>query len=158
MAKGIRTWLCLAAVCLLAACWRLQAEETGGAGMAAAERTESAYMEIHAGNEAFRVTLEDNDSARALVRLIGKGERSFPASDYGGFEKIVDLGKSLPRDDEQITSRPGDVLLYAGSRLVIFYGHNSWAYTRIGHIENADAGKLRSALLAAGGEITLSTR
>lgn len=64
--------------------------------MAAAERTESAYMEIHAGNEAFRVTLEDNDSARALVRLIGKGERSFPASDYGGFEKIVDLGSPSP--------------------------------------------------------------
>lgn len=50
------------------------------------------------------------------------------------------------------------MLLYAGSRLVIFYGPNSWAYTRIGYIENADAGKLRSALLAAGGEITLSIR
>lgn len=92
MAKGIRTWLCLAAVCLLAAFGRIQAEETGGAGLAAAERTESAYMEIHAGNEAFRVTLEDNDSVRALRALIGKGERRFPASDYGGFEKVVDLG------------------------------------------------------------------
>lgn len=158
MAKGIRTWLCLAAVCLLAAFGRIQAEETGGAGLAAAERTESAYMEIHAGNEAFRVTLEDNDSVRALRALIGKGERRFPASDYGGFEKIVELGKSLPCDDEEITSRPGDVFLYAGSRLVIFYGPNSWAYTRIGHIGNADAGKLRSALLAAGDEVTLSLR
>ena len=158
MAKGIRTRLCLAAVCLIAACGRIQAEETGGAGMAAAERAESAYMEIHAGNESFRVSLEDNDSVRALRELIGKGERSFTASDYGGFEKIVDLEKSLPRDDREITSRPGDVFLYAGSRLVIFYGPNSWAYTRIGHIEKVDAEKLRSALLAAGNGVTLSLR
>ena len=54
---------------------------------------------------------------------------------YGGFEQVGSLGKSLPRSDEQITTGYGDIVLYSGNQIVVFYGSNSWAYTRLGHID-----------------------
>ena len=54
---------------------------------------------------------------------------------YGGFEQVGSLGESLPRNDEQITTEYGDIVLYSGNQIVVFYGSNSWAYTRLGHID-----------------------
>ena len=56
--------------------------------------------------------------------------------DYGGFEKVGGLGRSLPADDRQTTAGPGDIVLYQGNQIVMFYGSNSWSYTRLAHIDD----------------------
>ncbi|HIT59831.1 MAG TPA: hypothetical protein IAC33_01005 [Candidatus Fimousia stercorigallinarum] len=59
-------------------------------------------------------------------------------SDYGGFEKVGSLGESLPTSDRQTTTEEGDIVLYSGNQIVIFYGANSWSYTRLGHVDDLD--------------------
>lgn len=81
------------------------------------------------------VTWEENDSVTALRELAGGEGLKISMSMYGGFEQVGSIGQSLPRDDRQITTAAGDIVLYSGSQLVLFYGSNSWAYTRLGHME-----------------------
>ena len=57
-------------------------------------------------------------------------------SDYSGFEKVGSLGTSLPASNSQITTQAGDIVLYNSSQIVIFYGSNSWSYTRLGRIDD----------------------
>ncbi len=57
-------------------------------------------------------------------------------SDYSGFEKVGALGTSLPSENSQTTTQAGDIVLYQGNQIVMFYGSNSWSYTRLGHIED----------------------
>lgn len=83
--------------------------------------------------ETVPVEWEDNESVAALRELAEDG-LEISASRYGGFEQVGDIGSSLPRNDKDITTDPGDIMLYAGSNIVIFYGSNSWAYTRLGKI------------------------
>ena len=86
-----------------------------------------------AGNET-PVTWQDNASVDALKELAASG-LTVQMSMYGGFEQVGSLGANLPRDDKQTTTDYGDVVLYAGNQIVIFYGSNSWSYTRLGHID-----------------------
>ena len=79
------------------------------------------------------VTWESNESVAALSQLSSEG-LSVNMSMYGGFEQVGSLGSSLPRNDRQITTSYGDIVLYQGNQIVIFYGSNSWSYTRLGHI------------------------
>ena len=79
------------------------------------------------------VEWEDNESAAAL-RELAAGGLEISASRYGGFEQVGDLGTSLPRNDKSMNAGPGDIMLYSGSSIVVFYGSNSWAYTRLGKI------------------------
>ena len=55
-------------------------------------------------------------------------------------------------DNEQITTHSGDIVLYSGDKIVVFYGSNSWAYTRLGkmNIQESDVTELLS-----NGDITL---
>ena len=80
----------------------------------------------------------------------------FTASDYGGFEKVGALGRSLPTNNSQIATRPGDVILYSGDQIVLFYGSNSWSYTRLGKIEYASLAELKSFLKAGEGDIAVA--
>ena len=84
------------------------------------------------GETAVPVTWEDNDSVRALIRL---KPLTVKMSRYGGFEQVGPLGNTLPSADVQTTTKCGDIVLYSSNQLVIFYGSNSWAYTRLGHID-----------------------
>ena len=86
-----------------------------------------------AGSET-PVTWQDNASVDALKELAASG-LTVQMSMYGGFEQVGSLGTNLPRDDKQTTTDYGDVVLYSGNRIVIFYGSNSWSYTRLGHID-----------------------
>ncbi|MCR5264431.1 MAG: hypothetical protein K6D94_11180 [Clostridiales bacterium] len=79
------------------------------------------------------VTWQDNESVEALKELAADG-LNIQMSMYGGFEQVGPLGKSLPRDDKQTTTGHGDIVLYSGDQIVVFYGSNSWSYTRLGHI------------------------
>lgn len=76
------------------------------------------------------------------------------ASNYGGFEKVCSIGQSLTRDDKQISTEPGDIMLYSGNQMVIFYDTNSWAYTPIGHID-ATQNELKAFLSGSETEVTV---
>ena len=75
---------------------------------------------------------------------------------YGGFEQVGPIGKDLPREDRQTTTQAGDIVLYSGNQLVIFYGSNSWAYTRLGKIVDKSASKLTELLGSGDAAVTLT--
>ena len=85
-------------------------------------------------DEEMTVTWEDNESVEALADLVSGSPLTIDMSMYGGFEQVGPIGQELPREDVQTETGPGDIVLYAGDQMVIFYGNNSWAYTRLGHI------------------------
>ena len=94
------------------------------------------------------VTLVDNAAARALVARLQESPVTVTLNSSGGFEIWGALGFSLPTSNEQITAQPGDVILYNGSNICLFYGSNSWSYTRLGHIDGLSQSELRTFLLA----------
>ena len=75
---------------------------------------------------------------------------------YGGFEQVGALPQSIARDDVQLDAAPGDIVLYQGDSLVLFYGRNTWAYTRLGHIDGLSPEELAGLLGADGVTVTLS--
>ena len=93
-------------------------------------------MNIKIGNKTFTATLYDNSATRELVEMMKKSPITIIMNDYGGFEKLGSLGKSLPTDNHQITTSEGDIVLYNSNQIVMFYGSNSWSYTKIGKIDD----------------------
>ena len=93
-------------------------------------------MKVQIGNQSFTATLEDNAAVRELVDMMREAPVSIDMSDYSGFEKVGSLGRSLTTDNRQTTTGAGDIVLYNGDHIVMFYGSNSWSYTRIGHIND----------------------
>lgn len=106
------------------------------------------------GGKTFTATLADNSSADALIKLLSKGDVTVEMQDYGNMEKVGPLGTNLPRNDRQTSTGPGDIILYQGKYLVIYYSTNSWNFTRIGKIDNADGAQLKSAL--GNGDVTVT--
>ena len=102
------------------------------------------------------VLIEDNVATRALVAALREGSITYTARDYGGFEKVGALGRSLPTSDTDITTQAGDVILYNGDNIVLFYGSNSWSYTRLGKIQYKTLNELKSFLKAGGGNISVT--
>lgn len=113
---------------------------------------------ISVGDARLTATFADTDAARALAEQLQASPVSLTLHAYGGFEKVGPLPWGLPASDEQITTRPGDVMLYEGNRLTIFTASNSWAYTPLGHIENATSELLAEVLGDGDVEVTLSMR
>jgi hypothetical protein len=97
------------------------------------------------------VNLEDNRTKKALLEKLDDGDIIINAQDYSNFEKVGDLGFNLPRSDKYIKTEPGDVILYSGNQIVLFYGTNTWNYTKIGKI-NITGDELKSIL--GDGDIT----
>lgn len=120
------------------------------------DEQEYADMIITVNGHALPVTLADNASARALTELLAGGDINVAMSDYGGFEKVGSLPGPLPTSDEQITTQPGDVILYQGDKLTIYYDTNSWHFTRLGRINGITAEELREALGEGDVTVTLS--
>ncbi len=102
----------------------------------------------------YTATLADNSSAQAFAELLKSegGAMSVHMSEYGGWEKVGALGQTLPSSDTQTTTAPGDFVLYQSNSVVLFYGSNSWSYTRLGRID--DPSGLREALGDGDVEIT----
>ena len=109
------------------------------------------YLYIN-GNKA-EVTLAENKATLALVEILEQGDITYTADDYGGFEKVGQLGHSLPTENSQITTEAGDVILYSGNQIVLFYGSNSWSYTRLGKINGYSVSELRAFLCAGDGSV-----
>ena len=89
------------------------------------------------------------------MTALQEGDITYEAHDYGGFEKVGALGRSLPTSDTQTTTQAGDVILYNGNQIVLFYGSNSWSYTRLGHMEYSSQAELESFLKAGQGNVTV---
>ena len=96
-----------------------------------------ANMIMTIGDTKVDVSWEDNDSVRELRELASSGI-TIQMSMYGGFEQVGSIGQSVTRNDKQTTTEPGDIVLYSGNQLVVFYGSNSWSYTRLGKINLSD--------------------
>ena len=100
------------------------------------EENKVANMNVQVGDVVFSATLEENEAVSALVEMMRESPVVIQMSDYSGFEKVGPLGTSLPASNSQTTTQTGDIVLYNGNQIVIFYGSNSWSYTRLGHIDD----------------------
>ena len=98
------------------------------------------------GNHKLTSTLADNSSATAFYQLLKKGPLTVDMHDYGSFEKVGSLGTSLPRNDSQITTEAGDIILYQGNQITIYYDTNSWNFTRLGKIDDITKSQLKKIL------------
>ncbi len=116
------------------------------------ERTKMRKITLTFNGHTYPATLADNSSAAAFAELLKGGPLTVSTHDYGNFEKVGDLGTDLPRNDEPITTSPGDIILYQGDQITIYYAQNSWTFTRLGRID--DPSGLREALGGGNVEIT----
>lgn len=112
------------------------------------------YLSV--GSRTLTATLADNEATGGLIRLLKNGPITITMSDYGGFEKVGALPQSLPASDTHITTVPGDIMLYQGRNMVIFYGSNSWKYTPLGRMDGATVSSLKEFLGNGNVEVTLS--
>ena len=165
----------VSALCLFTAC---SAESTGGEGTGDTpaqtlpnpdddkgtpddtEKEQITKMYLTVNGNKLEVTLAQNSAVDKLVEILREGDIVYTADDYGGFEKVGGLGHSLPTSNTQITTEPGDIMLYLGNQIVLFYGSNSWSYTRLGKINGYSASALAELLGAGQGkvQITLSLK
>ena len=107
-------------------------------------------MRLLIGETEVPVTWEENASVEALKEL---SPVTIQMSMYGGFEQVGSIGKSIVRDDKQTKTNYGDIVLYSGDQIVIFYGSNSWSYTRLGHI---DLTQQEMKDLLGGGDVSIT--
>lgn len=103
-------------------------------------------IKLTIGDNVITAELADNDSTKELAELLQEGSIKMPAANHGGFEKVCDLGATLTSDDTQITTEAGDIMLYGGSQIAIFYNSNRWAYTRLAKVVEEDRDSLEKAL------------
>ena len=111
-------------------------------------------LKISVNGTELTATLEDNSSAQALTELLKQGNITVDMSDYGNFEKVGNLPQSLPKNDEKITTVPGDIILYQGNKITIYYAENTWDFTKLGHINNITQEELKAIL--GDGDITVT--
>jgi hypothetical protein len=112
-------------------------EEAGDSEIKTEEDTEK-MLQMRINGTAVNVSWEENESVEALMDLCKDSPLEIQMSMYGGFEQVGPLGSDLPRNDVQTTTQAGDIVLYSGNQIVVFYGSNSWSYTRLGHITDQD--------------------
>lgn len=110
------------------------------------------------GENELTASLVDNSATQALTEKLKTAPITINMSDYGGWEKVGDLGFDLPTSNEQITAQPCEFVLYQGNQLVIFYGSNSWSYTRLGKINGVTQAELKEILGMGSVTITLSLK
>lgn len=120
------------------------------------EETMPSEIKITVSGKTLPVKIEDNMATKALVEALRGSSITYEADDYGGFEKVGALGRTLPSDNKQISTSAGDVVLYNSSNIVLFYGSNTWSYTRLGKIQYESLDELKSFLKAGEGNISVT--
>ena len=113
-------------------------------------------FEVTVNGTKLTAVFADNAAARELKGKLSQNDLTLTLKEYGGFEKVGDLGFSLPASDESIAAKAGDIVLYQGNKLSVFYGDNTWDYTRLGTIQNADSQSLRNFFGEGDVTVTLS--
>ena len=101
---------------------------------------------IEVNNKKLIVEVEENSATKALFEKLKQGDVVITAHDYGNFEKVGDLGFSLPKEDVNITTKAGDLVLYQGNQISLFYNSNTWSYTKLGAIKNVSSNELKDIL------------
>jgi hypothetical protein len=117
---------------------------------------EANLLNIAIGDRVLSATLVENSSVDALLEVLSEGPMTVNMRDYGSMEKVGPLGMSLPRNDKQITTEAGDIILYQGDALVIYYAPNTWNFTRLGKVDDVSAEELKEILGEGNVTITLS--
>ena len=120
----------------------------------AEEAQQEKVLEMKIADTPVTVSWEDNDAVAALKEYCRDQILTIPMSMYGGFEQVGSIGTTLPQNDVQTTTQSGDIVLYSGNQLVVFYGSNDWAYTRLGHITDKSQDELTALL--SNGDITIT--
>ena len=145
---------CVLLLLMLSACKKAQQQSALQPETQAAEKTtekgsernmEQSLRLLIDGTEV-QVAWEKNATVKALCDLAAKGPLHIKTSMYGGFEQVGALGAALLHEDRHITTKPGDIMLYSGNQIVLFFGENSWSYTRLGKITGQSEQALASLL------------
>lgn len=131
-------------------------EESGAEEEETQKEEHTMKMKLEIGDHIFSASLEENSSVDALKELLADEPLTLHMTDYAGMEKGADLGSVLPQNNEQMHTQAGDVILYQGKTLVIYYDTNSWSLTPIGKIENVNAEELRKVLGTGDVTVTVS--
>lgn len=120
------------------------------------QEKESEIQMIYAqiGENILEISPENNSSAEALVKLLEESDITVDMREYGGFEKVGSLGSTLPTNDESITTEAGDVILYQGNQITIYYDKNTWNFTRLGRVQGISAKDLKDIL--GDGDVTVT--
>lgn len=113
-------------------------------------------LTISVNGTALSVVWEDNESVNELARLLENGSITVQSENYGGFEQVGKLPQRITQNDVQTTTEPGDIVLYSGNSIVLFYGSNSWAYTKLGHIDGLSTQEIENLLNVSAATITIS--
>lgn len=117
---------------------------------------ENNQIKLTVNGRSFTATLVENSSTESLKERLLQGNINIQMNDYGDMEKVGSLGFSLPRNDQQITTSPGDIILYQGSSFVIYYDTNSWSLTRLGKIDGVSTREQVLDLLGGKGGTTVT--
>ena len=116
----------------------------------------SVDLQMTIGSTPVSVDWEDNEAVEALKDLCRNQPLTIQMSMYGGFEQVGPIGTALPQNDMRTTTSAGDIVLYSGDQMVAFYGSNSWAYTRLGHITDKSTEDMADLLSNGDTVITIS--
>ena len=130
-----------------------ESEEKAKETEPAVEENEEMRIYAHVGEHVLEIEPENNSSADAFLALLAEGDVTVAMHDYGNFEKVGPLGTSLPTNDTSITTAPGDVILYQGDQITIYYDTNSWNFTRLGKVRGLTQTELKDVLGA--GDVTV---
>ncbi len=149
--------LCVMAVNLFTGCgYNENAQVHSKVDLNSNTAKEENMLKFFINDEEIQVIWEENESVEALKNLAEDQPISIDMSMYGDFEQVGSIGQSIPRNDKQMTTSAGDIVLYSGNQLVVFYGSNSWAYTKLGHIENTSAEEMKKMLGSGDVNVTIS--
>ena len=164
MKKYLLLVLLITMLLLMSACGGEQQSASGHASGTEDVKTEGSdddqdeeekMLRMYIGDTEVSVEWQDNRSVDALKELCKDEPMVISMSMYGGFEQVGPLGVALPKSDAQTRTESGDIVLYSGDQMVVFYGSNSWAYTRLGHITDQSEDSMRELLGNGNVQITL---
>ena len=148
----------IVAILLLSACSSDAASSTQPSQPESDKGSVSMKLKIHVNDTTFTATIADNSSAEAFAEFLSQGDLTLDMHDYGSFEKVADLPRSFPRNDTQINTDAGDIILYQGKSITIYYDKNSWNFTRLGKIDNVDKKRLKQILGDGNATVTFSVK
>ena len=111
-------------------------------------------VKVNINNHTLDIKLEDNSSANAFLKRLKENDVTVYTHDYGNFEKVGDLGFELPTNDENITTEAGDLILYQGNQITLYYDTNTWNFTKLGKVQNVSQDELKQIL--GKGDVTMT--
>ena len=120
------------------------------------EECNNMKIKLEINNYELTATLVDNSSTQALIEKLKESDITINMNDYGNMEKVGQLDFSLPRNDQNITTESGDLILYQGNNFFIYYDTNNWSLTKLGKIDNVDKQQLKNILGSGSVVVTLS--